>query len=160
MSEPEKDKGGAPSKLTKECMGRVIVAIQRGSTYELAAAYAGICYATFRNWMRKGEAQDEQETGDEYLEFYRAVKKAEGVAALVWLDMIEKAASGGQWQAAAWKLERRYPQQYGKTVQELQGKDGAPIEYANLTAEERLERVNTILEQARTRRATTTHSGN
>ena len=42
--------------------------------------------------------------------------------------MIEQAAKDGTWQAAAWKLERRYPQEYGKTVQEHQGKDGGPIQ--------------------------------
>lgn len=154
----EKDKGGAPSKLTNDSKLKVLAGIQRGATYELASAYAGISYSTFRNWMRKGEEQDEQENGDEFLDFYRAVKNAEGVAAMLWLDKIDKAADGGYWQAAAWKLERRYPQQYGKTVQEIQGKDGAPIEYANLSTEERLARVNTILEQARARRAIETHS--
>ena len=32
---------------------------------------------------------------------------------------IDKAAADGKWQAAAWKLERRYPAQYGKQEKRL-----------------------------------------
>ena len=37
-----------------------------------------------------------------------------------WLAKIEQAANQGHWQAAAWKLERRYPQEYGRTVQNVE----------------------------------------
>jgi hypothetical protein len=45
------------------------------------------------------------------------------------LAKIEKAASDNNWAAAAWKLERRYPDVYGRTVQEHTGKDGKAIEH-------------------------------
>jgi hypothetical protein len=35
--------------------------------------------------------------------------------------LIDKAAGEGTWQAAAWKLERRYPESYGRTVVTNQG---------------------------------------
>jgi cell wall assembly regulator SMI1 len=41
---------------------------------------------------------------------------AEGQAVIRWLEQIEHAAMQGNWQAAAWKLERRYPDQYGRHV--------------------------------------------
>jgi hypothetical protein len=45
-----------------------------------------------------------------------------------WLARIEQAASE-HWQAAAWKLERRYPKDYGRSVQqhEVGGPDGGPL---------------------------------
>jgi transposase len=105
---------GKPSKLTPEVQKRIVDAIQLGSTYELAAQYGGIVYETFRVWM------------DKYPAFSAAVKEAEGKAAVQWLAKIEKAANDGAWQAAAWKLERRYPGEYGRTVvdQRLSGTIG------------------------------------
>lgn len=114
-----------PTKLTPDTQQRITQAIQLGATYELAALYGGVTYATFYNWMKAGE---EAKSGALF-DFFNAVKAAEGKAAVQWLAKIEAAANDGAWQAAAWKLERRYPNEYGRTVQEQQhtGKDGAPI---------------------------------
>ena len=44
------------------------------------------------------------------------------------LNQIEKAAEQGNWQAAAWELERCYPDEYGKRIAaEVSGKDGGSI---------------------------------
>ena len=94
------------SKYTPETVAKIIEAIKMGATYELAAGYAGIHYDTFNEWMKHKA------------EFSEQVKSAEGVGAMIWLAKIERAASDGNWQAAAWKLERRYPHMYGKTVQQ------------------------------------------
>jgi hypothetical protein len=94
------------TKYTPETVKKVTDAIRLGATYELASSYAGISPALFYQWM-KGK-----------IEFLEAVKDAEGAGAVGWLARIEQAAQAGTWQAAAWKLERRYPQQYGRTVQE------------------------------------------
>ena len=98
--------GGAPTKRTPDNARKIIDAIKLGATYELAAAYAGMSYETFNEW-RKAD-----------VEFFDAIKQAEGQAAVLLLSKIEQAATDGNWQAAAWKLERRYPKMYGRTVQE------------------------------------------
>lgn len=103
------------SKYTPDVVKRLTDAIRLGATYELACGYAGISFETFNEW-RKAKP-----------EFSEAVKEAEGGAAVGWLARIEQAAKDGTWQAAAWKLERRYPQDYGRTVQEHVGKDGEPL---------------------------------
>ena len=107
-----------PTKYTPECVNKITQAIRMGATYELAAAYAGVSYDSFNRWMQSKS------------EFCEAVKLAEGQAALIWLTKIEQAASDGQWQAAAWKLERRYPHQYGRNVTQMEvtGKDGGAIQ--------------------------------
>lgn len=104
-----------PTKLNPETQAKLVQAIQMGATYELAAQYAGITYNSFNNWMKEGESAK----SGIYLELFQAVKEAEGRAAVGWLVKIEKAASDGSWQAAAWKLERRYPQTYGKTAMDV-----------------------------------------
>lgn len=101
-----------PTKLTPEVHQRIVQALTLGATYELAAAYGGVSYNTFNEWMKAGvDAQSGR-----FRELYEAVKAAEGKAAVQWLAKIEAAANDGHWQAAAWKLERRYPADYGRTV--------------------------------------------
>src|SRR5262249_11645976 len=104
-----------PSKLTPETVERLTRAIRLGAGYELACRYAGVDYSSFRNWMRKGE----QATSGSFFEFSQAIKGAEGAGAVRWLTTIERAAEEGAWQAAAWKLERRYPRQYARKAVEV-----------------------------------------
>ena len=113
-----------PVKLTPEVQKALTQAIELGATYELACKYAGITYQTFRNWTL---AAQEAKSG-QLVDFAKAIEAAEGKAAVKWLAKIEQAGSD-DWRAVAWKLERRYPQDYGKTVQEQQhtGKDGGPL---------------------------------
>lgn len=98
-----------PCKLTPESQARFIEAILQGATYLLASNYAGVDYSNYRKWMIKGEST----LSGKYRDFYDAVKKAEGEAAVKWLKVIE-AASVKDWQAAAWKLERRYWKGYSR----------------------------------------------
>jgi transposase len=120
---------GRPTKLTPETVKKLCVAIQQGATYALACKYAGISYDTFNDWKRRGAEEEARRQnprvqegtaawteGEEFIQFLQAIQKAEGDAALGWLLKIELAATAGHWQAAAWKLERRYPQEYGRTV--------------------------------------------
>lgn len=108
---------GRPTKLTPESQKRICDALRIGSTYELAAQYGGVDYRTFLNWMQRGETA----SSGIYFQFFQEVKKAEADGAMKWLALIDKAAvEDGQWQAAAWKLERRYPRDYGRSVQEVQ----------------------------------------
>lgn len=112
-----------PSKLTPEAQAHIVRAIELGATYELAAGYGGISYDTFNAWMKRGE----KAASGMYRQFYEAVKGAESRAAVRWLARIDLADT---WQAAAWKLERRYPRDYGRRVWEHTGADGGPIQLA------------------------------
>ena len=109
-----------PTKYNADTAKKICDAIRIGATYKLACNFAGISEDTFALWRKK------------IPEFDTDVVQAEGAGAVGWLAKIEKAANDGTWQAAAWKLERRYPQQYGRQVIEQQhtGKDGGPIHVA------------------------------
>lgn len=115
-----------PTKFTPETIKRLTDAIRMGATYDLACKYAGISYQTFNEW-REGRMYPQGTTADQKREFVDAIQKAEGDAAVGWLTKIEKAANEGHWQAAAWKMERRYPSDYGRTVQQVEGPDGGPV---------------------------------
>jgi len=91
-------------------------AILIGATYELAAKYAGISTDTFDKWRKQAETAKE---GTPLAALRDRLTQAEGRAAIGWLAKIERAANEGNWQAASWKLERRYPETYGRTMQKL-----------------------------------------
>lgn len=114
---------GRPRKteIDADVQGKIVEAIKTGSTYELAALRGGISYATFHNWMKRGEAEEAP-----YVDFFKAIKEAEGEGAYTLLQKINTAANES-WQAAAWILERRYPEMYGRQRVELTGKEGGAI---------------------------------
>lgn len=124
------DHAGQPLKLLKpEVKSRFLAAIQKGATYHISCGYAGISYQTFRNYMMRGEAlldlheeQVEIHPDKIYFEFYCDVIRHEAYTALTWLDKIDKAADL-YWQAAAWKLERRHPKEYGRVLPETKDND-------------------------------------
>ena len=93
-----------PTKYPPELAKTIVTAIRLGATFRLACMGAGISEDTFMRWREK------------YADFADAINKAEGAGATTWLAMIEKAAQEGNWQAAAWKLERKYPREYGRRV--------------------------------------------
>lgn len=111
-----------PSKLTADVQAKLVLSIGKGASYALACRYAGISFQGFRNWM---EAGAKAHTGRQR-ELLLAIERAEGEAALRWLDKID-AAMLEHWQAAAWKLERRYPHEYGRQVHEIEGSETAPL---------------------------------
>jgi hypothetical protein len=94
---------GQPTKLTKATREKLCKAIRLGATYKLACAYAGISYSAFRLWINEGKAN----TAPRYVRFLKQIEEAEAEGAVTWLDVIEKAAKEGTWQAAAYKLDRR-----------------------------------------------------
>jgi hypothetical protein len=112
------------TKLTPQVQEAIVQALTLGAVHAHACAYAGIDHATFYRWLQKGEAGLAP-----YREFYEGVKRAEARSVVGWLAKIEAAANAGHWQAAAWKLERRYPHVWGRRqVITHTGEDG-PVEY-------------------------------
>lgn len=119
------------SKLTPETQKKIVDAISEGNYLVTAAAIGGVTYTTLNNWMKKGESA----SSGAYVEFLEAVKKAEAEAEALRVSRISKAGKEGNWQADAWYLERRYPDRWGKRVQEVTGKDGGPLEYVQRVQE-------------------------
>ena len=111
-----------PVKYTAERADKLIQAIRVGATFRLACQYAGISEDTFARWM-DGQRGAPADLADR-------VKEAEGSGAIGWLAVIEK-ASVKSWQAAAWKLERRYPHEYGRTVQETEHSGDITIRFVD-----------------------------
>ena len=101
---------GRPTKLTPEVQDIIVDGIN-----------AGVTYATFYNWLEKGEVAK----SGVLMEFFDAVSRAKADSALRLVSQITLQAPT-DWRAAAFLLERRFPDDYGKRS-ELTGKDGGPV---------------------------------
>ncbi|HEY1697967.1 MAG TPA: hypothetical protein VGG39_37665 [Polyangiaceae bacterium] len=96
------------TKLSPELQEKILLHLRVGAYVETAAACAGIHKDTFYEWMKKG-ARGQQP----YVAFAQAVTRAVAESESRDLATILKAATT-QWQAAAWRLERRFPEKYGR----------------------------------------------
>ena len=110
---------GRKSKLTPAVTQELYSAIAGGNTHETACALAGIAPSTFYEWLSKGE----KAKSGKFLEFAEQIRKGEALAEAKRIDIIRKAGEGkGQfqekpdWKAAAWYLERRYPEKWGRRI--------------------------------------------
>jgi transposase len=109
-----KAKRGRPTKLSERAQAAAVDAVRQGATREIAAAAAGVHQATLFRWLADGEAGSPQ-----YRDFYDAIKRAEAECALSALGQI-RAHAEETWQAAAWLLERRYRESYGRMRVEVE----------------------------------------
>ncbi len=162
---------GRPTKLTPSVQDTICQFIAAGNYIGVACKAAGIDHATYDRWLVKAE----QNKSSIYAKFAEAVKRAESEAETRNVLLIAKMAAGGSpvrrttrydrqgnvvavdeqlaqpnWQAAAWLLERKNPERWGRRErQEVVYPDGAPQPTfiirgpngtGNLTADELAER--------------------
>ena len=123
MPSTPKSKVGRPTKLTPEVTERILSAIRAGNYLDTSAAHAGIHRDTLHAWLRDGA----NNKSPDLRQFSDAVQKAIGDAESMHVARIA-AATQKHWQAAAWWLERRYPDRWGQKLrQEVTGADGGPV---------------------------------
>lgn len=103
-----------PTALTPDVESTLVEALRSGEYLENAAALAGIAKSTVYEWLRAGVRDPEGPYGA----FSDAIKRAQAEADRDDLGIIKRAGEQGNWQACAWRLERRHPQLYSARVQE------------------------------------------
>ncbi|WP_080840023.1 hypothetical protein [Cohnella massiliensis] len=111
-----------PIKLTPEVQQKIVEAIKMGNYIETAAAYAGISKNTLYDWMKRGAREKDRIAGTNrkpkateapFVAFSDAIEKAMADAEVRDVLIIANAAKEN-WQAAAWRLERKYPDRWGR----------------------------------------------
>lgn len=129
---------GRPSKFTPEIRKALIDAITAGLTYTHACQIVGIDYVTFTNWRNKGEQLDEEDE-EGFFDFFNALTRAETKASTAMMAHIRAAAQGDKknginpdWRAAAWWLERRYPDEYGKQKLDINHSGKVSLSWADM----------------------------
>ena len=106
---------GRPTKLTDNTQQAILDAIRLGMYQEQAALLAGIHRRTFHRWIERGKTGLPED--EPYRHFCHAVEKARAEVEADHLTTIQQAARRGTWQAAAWFLERSFPQRYGRRIE-------------------------------------------
>ena len=117
-----------PTKLTIEITEAIAKTVEAGNFIETAAALAGVSRTTLRVWLSRGN----KARSGLYREFRDRIKGAQAKAEIDDVERIETAASDPkQWQAAAWRLERRNWKRWGKKDKlqsEISGPNKKPIQ--------------------------------
>ena len=88
---------------------KMIEMLSRGIPPNTVCRYAGIRYQSFRRWLEVGA----ERTNPIYTEFLDRVAKAEALAEIALLDQME-AHHDDDWKSIAWKLERRFPENWAR----------------------------------------------
>jgi len=120
MASSSKRGRGQPTKLTKEVQERIVSQIRIGGYLRYAVEAGGVGYTTFQNWLQRGEKYEAGEGPERdrvYYDFAMEVKKAQAQDALRMQSIVTRAAVGGDWKAASWNLEKKYPSEYGSRAQ-------------------------------------------
>lgn len=102
-----------PSKLTPAVKAALVEAVEGGNYIETAVRACGIGTSTYYRWMEQGEADLENGKASAHRELWEAIKTAEAEAETNALSQI-RAAARENWQAAAWYLERKFPDRWGR----------------------------------------------
>ena len=99
--------GTRTRKLTRETIDELSKYVSGGLTNKDACAIVGIHPSSLYKWLQEPRSGLEVDLFDA-LENARAQRKA------VMIQTITSAARSGTWQAAAWWLERVYPEEFAK----------------------------------------------
>ncbi len=104
----------AHSKLTDRTHRIILSALGSGCYRATACEYANVSPSAFYSWLERGQLDIERGLNTPHAKLVRDIEQAEAAAEVRALALIMKAAHNGAWQAAAWMLERKHPEKWGK----------------------------------------------
>lgn len=111
---PRMARTGRRSKLTPEVEKKIIQALKDGNYFAVACKLAGISPQTGHEWIARGRGTDKtRKSSKTFADFANAVKNAEAAAEDKAVRKIV-AAGTETWQAAAWYLERKFPDRWAR----------------------------------------------
>lgn len=118
---------GSRTAYTKKRHEVIIKAILAGNTRTNAFRLTGLHPDSVFDWL--GMARKEIAAGEikhpEYVKLLEEIEFAEACFENDQVGIVKAAADAGTWQAAAWWLERRKPQDYGKNREVVPEQQGA-----------------------------------
>jgi hypothetical protein len=122
MDDEAKPKG-RKTDLTPEMEARVAQLLKAGNYFETTAVLVGKSKVTLYSWIRRGRRErhrleedsraKERRSEAPFIAFLNAVEKAQAHAEVVDVAAIS-AGARVSWQAAAWRLERKFPERWGR----------------------------------------------
>lgn len=103
-------RSGTP-RYTAEVHATICRHLRVGGFFVHAAEAAGVSADAAKEWVAKGLAGDKR-----YESFALEVRKLRAEDSLRLQSIVTRAAVAGDWKAATWSLERKYPKQYGQAA--------------------------------------------
>lgn len=118
-------KVGRKTAFSAEVADRIVDLLKAGNYIETAVAAAGVARATFYDWLDRGSPDGTKREDEPFRAFRERVDhaRAEGEARAVTAIMV---AAAKDWRAAAWFLERQFPDRWGRGTAQTGG-GAAPI---------------------------------
>jgi hypothetical protein len=107
---------GRPTKFEPAVTETILQSIRDGNPRSVAAAAAGVGKSTLMAWLALGRGNGPAD--EAFRVFLDDVKRADAEAVAAFVAVIRQAAPAS-WQAAAWWLERHYPDQFGSQRREI-----------------------------------------
>jgi transposase len=113
---------GRPTDLTPEVIEDVRRLLPISLYLETVGNYIGVSRMTIHRWSKRGRQEEKRLRNPRakpkpseaiYLQFCYAYKKGLAEGELYDAGVVKQAAAT-QWQAAAWRLERRFPERWGR----------------------------------------------
>jgi transposase len=105
---------GRPSKYSATVAQEIADAIREGSTQDDAARLAGISRKTFYEWMNQESKRDFRDMVEKaHADFKKTQIKSIRAAGF---KVMPDGTLHGSWQANAWLLERKYPEDFGQRL--------------------------------------------
>lgn len=107
---------GRPTILNDELASRIVAVLRAGGHVETAATVAGVARARISEWMRRGDPAGNEPRDAPFRRFRERVEQARAECEARNVALITQAATQN-WQAAAWLLERSYPERWARPSQ-------------------------------------------
>ena len=110
----QRETPGRPSGLDPVTIETICEGVRLGLPNRDAALRAGVSEATFYSWVRQAREPD---ATDELLQFLESLERSQSDLKAILLARVHKAGTEGHWQAATWMLARKFPKEFGQTVE-------------------------------------------
>lgn len=130
---------GRPPELTPKLLQEILHILPTCLYLETAAAFCGVDSRSYRRWLQRGRKEQNRLESPEnepkpaeaiYVELLQGAQKAMAQGEILDLRVIRTAAQGivapngevvvaPQWPAAAWRLERRFPDKWGRDTRRI-----------------------------------------
>ena len=127
---------GRPTKLTTELTEEIAKYLRAGNYIETTAALVGINRDSIYEWLKRGAAEQERlmknprarirKREQIFVEFSDTVKQAQSQSEAMLVGLVGKAAEKN-WTAAAWRLERKFPDKWGRTERNVATAQDDPL---------------------------------
>jgi hypothetical protein len=107
-------------------IAKLLTAIKAGTDLDTSAHYATLSVQEVYRWLEVGKLENDRIVGglkpdttvEAELKFWLDLTTARAEAIVRNVATIQQAASGGEWKAAAWWLERAVPESYSTKAAE------------------------------------------